>query len=319
MPTQTSNGKAFEYACVIALEQKIKNSRPVNIEINSSMNIAKSFFEALPTEEQTKMTKAALAGAEPLIKAEPKITEDGNDEITLSIQPDSEGIAGDVRDVLIIRRSISWVIGLSVKNNHFAAKHSRISRTIDFGKEWFGQPCSEEYFNSINTVFSFLQEEKSAGKLWRDMPNKVEKVYKPLLEAFKTEIIRLDSAHPNQIPTKLLEYLIGRYDFYKFIKIDGDRKTIVQCYNFHGTLNKRSSTKKPEFSTGVVNLPDTIRYFDYLDSAPDNTLELILNQNWTVTFRIHNASSRVEPSLKFDIKVSGVPSDLFTAHIGWPS
>ncbi len=316
MPTQTSNGKAFEYACILALTEAILPFRPVNTVGNSALQTAKNFFYALDEMEQHKMLLAARAGSMSLLKTEPKITEDGDDELMLSIQADKEGIAGDVRDVLILRRSVLWEIGLSVKNNHFAAKHSRLSMTIDFGKEWLGLECSPEYYQKIEPIFKFLKVEQSTGKQWRDMSNKVEVVYLPLLEAFKTELIRLDENNPG-VPTKLLEYLIGRYDFYKFIKLDGERKTVVQCFNFHGTLNTRTAENKPEFSTGVVRLPDSIRYFNYLDSAPNNTLELILNQNWTVTFRIHSASSDVEPSLKFDIRVSGVPSNLFTAHVGW--
>jgi len=316
MPTQTSNGKAFEYACVEALVAVISPFRPVHVIASSAFETARSFFNELSIEEQRKMMLAARAGAAPLLKAEPKITEDGDDELLLSIQADREGIAGDVRDVLILRRSIHWEIGLSVKNNHFAAKHSRLSRTIDFGKDWFGLSCSSEYYEEIEPIFKYLKEEQSAGKLWRDMPDKVQRVYRPLLEAFKAELVRLNTGS-SDVPSKLLEYLIGRYDFYKFVKIDAEQKTIVQCYNFHGTLNTGTKDSKPDFNTGVVKLPDSIRYFDYLDTAPDNTLELMLNQNWTVTFRIHNASSLVEPSLKFDIRVSGVPSNLFTAHVGW--
>jgi len=41
------------------------------------------------------------------------------------------------------------------------------------------------------------------------------------------------------------------------------------------------------------------------------TLILELNNDWGLSFRIHNASSKVEPSLKFDINLLKSPKNLF--------
>lgn len=71
------------------------------------------------------------------------ILDDGLDELELKIQSDDKGKEGNVRDVLIIRRGIEWEIGLSVKHNHFAVKHSRLSKNLDFGKKWYGIEYSE--------------------------------------------------------------------------------------------------------------------------------------------------------------------------------
>lgn len=71
------------------------------------------------------------------------ILDDGLDELELKIQSDDKGKEDDVRDVLIIRRGIEWEIGLSITHNHFAVKHSRLSKNLDFGKKWYGIECSE--------------------------------------------------------------------------------------------------------------------------------------------------------------------------------
>ena len=63
---------------------------------------------------------------------------DGDDDIVvLSINKDSDAEFGDVRDIVITRASIRWDVGLSMKHNHFAAKHSRLSSKIDFGTKWY--------------------------------------------------------------------------------------------------------------------------------------------------------------------------------------
>ncbi|HEX5553202.1 MAG TPA: HaeIII family restriction endonuclease [Chitinophagaceae bacterium] len=317
---QTSYGKAFEYSCLKELEAEISSYRPVTINTNSSFNVAEAAWNTAPINIKNTMKTAAKAGVKTLFQLEPKIFEDGNDLLELSLQPDNSGSVGDVRDILLIRRSINWEIGLSVKHNHMAAKHSRLSLTIDFGKEWFNIPCSKTYFDNIRPIFNSLQSAQRNRTRWRDISNKAETVYMPVLGAFKAELERLDNENPGIIPSRLLEYLLGRKDFYKLIANTSNRTTIMQCINFHGTLNKPSSTRAPELRAGTTNLPTRIYHFDYKDTdsgSSNTTLELVMNQNWVVSFRIHSASSLVESSLKFDIQIPGAPSTLFHHHQGW--
>ena len=104
------------------------------------------------------MLASAKAGISAIIKMEPKIIEDGQDTITVSIQSDDVATKlGDVRDVLIIRRDIKWEIGISVKHNHEALKHSRLSTKLDFGNSWYGIPSSKQYFDEISLIFAELQ------------------------------------------------------------------------------------------------------------------------------------------------------------------
>ena len=77
-----------------------------------------------------------------------------NEPFDLSILPDSAGIKGDVRDVICLRKQDGRVIGFSCKHNRYAVKHSRLSDTIDFGKQWVAVPCSKEYFDTIVPLFS---------------------------------------------------------------------------------------------------------------------------------------------------------------------
>lgn len=110
------------------------------------------------------------------------------------------GIAGDVRDILCIRRQNQWEIGISCKHNHSAVKHSRLSPTIDFGKSWFDIPCSQEYFNNINPLFEELRRMSERKMLWRELENKEERFYIPLLTAFVKELMRLDNENSREIP-----------------------------------------------------------------------------------------------------------------------
>lgn len=321
MGTQTVQGKAYEYACMQAIADTVGHVRRVCIIHNSSLTVAKNAWELIENTQRIIMTKSARAGVESLLQLEPKIIEDGNDDLELSLQSDKKGVEGDVRDVLIIRRSIAWEIGISVKHNHSAVKHSRLSQTIDFGKEWFSIPSSSDYFEEIKPIFTRLSELKAAGVRWSDVTDKTVTVYMPLLNAFMRELGRLDAESPSVVPARLLEYLLGRKDFYKIISNDSGKFTMLQCFNLHSTLNTASSTKQPSLKVRGVDMPNKIYFLDFREmndgGKSQTTIQLVMDGNWAVTFRIHSASTMVEPSLKFDIQLTGVPSSMFSNSVSW--
>ena len=251
-----------------------------------------------------------------LFDLEPLILEDGVDILTLKIQSDAAGKAGDVRDVLIIRRGIEWEIGLSIKHNHFAVKHSRLSKSLDFGLKWFGIKCSEQYWNDIGPIFNYLKAEKAKGRMWDKLPAKERDIYMPLLTAFKDELLRSYSIH-SDIPKKMVEYLLGQFDFYKVISIDSQQATQIQTFNLHGTLNKAGNIK-PKTTVPLSLLPTRIVALDFKPGS-SNTIELYLDSGWQFSFRIHNAASRVETSLKFDIQIIGMPATIISINCKWGS
>ena len=104
------------------------------------------------------------------------------------------------------------------------------------------------------------------------------------------------------IPKLMVEYLLGESDFYKVIEIDSKRTTQIQSYNLRGTLNKQGNKKKRSIELPISTLPTRIVSLDYKPCSK-NTLELYLDGGRQFSFRIHNASTKVESSLKFDIQI----------------
>ncbi len=45
--------------------------------------------------------------------------------------------------------------------------------------------------------------------------------------------------------------------------------------------------------------------------------EVVCDEGWQISMRIHSASSRVEPSLKFDVRLVSFPSSVFTQTEPW--
>lgn len=317
MATQTQKGKAFEYACLSALNEILGKNQEIIIDETSAYETAKGFYESLDPKVVDKMDKAARAASKILLKLEPQLENpDDNTPLFLQIQEDSKGIAGDVRDVVCIRKQNGWEIGLSCKHNHTAVKHSRLSYTIDFGAMWFDKACSQDYFIEIEPIFTKLQEQRERMLKWSQVMHKNDSVYVPLLNAFIEEIKRLDQEYPDEIPAQLIRYLLGRNDFYKVITQDSKKLTTVQAYNLFGTLNKSSNKVKPMVKVHQLKLPTKFYDISYKDNSK-NTIIVTCDGGWALSFRIHNASTNVEPSLKFDVQLIGVPQGLHTQIEPW--
>lgn len=308
-------GRAYEFACLNALNDEIKKLRPVKIETTDGYDAAKRAWNAIDNSLQVVMEESALAAVETLFELEPLIVEDGDDELVLKIQQDSRGEEGDVRDILIVRRNIEWEIGLSLKHNHFAVKHSRLSRSLDFGDKWFGVPCSKKYWEDIKPIFDYLVEEKFKGTNWSELPAKEVDVYIPLLTAFMNEV-RRSNENDDSIPSRMVEYLLGEFDFYKVVGIDNKRITQIQTFNLHGTLNQSSKKEMPKMRIPIASLPSRIVSLEFKTDST-NTIELYMDGGWQFSFRIHNASIKVEPSLKFDVQILGIPTAIMTIECKW--
>lgn len=316
MTKQTVNGKAFEYALLVEFFERLKVITQVSIEKNVTHDTAKGFFDSLSELDQDTFRITASTSINFLIDVEPRLSNGISKEDTLILElvSDQIGQNGDVRDVLLVRSLQKWEIGISAKNNHRAVKHSRLSDKIDFGLKWLNTPCSDDYFKEVNPIFDMLRNIKKEDKStkWTSIEKMHDVVYLPILNAFRKELIHLDKTNPSIVAQNLVQYLVGNRDFYKVIK--GKNKVEIQAYNLHGTLNQPFNKIKPKAKIPKLKLPTRLIEIVFQENSK-TTLLVSLNEGWQISFRIHNASSRVEPSLKFDINLVSAPYSLFTNHI----
>lgn len=320
---QTANGKAFEYACVLSFYEALHNMERVKIVSSPQLDTAKHLYDEMKTDMKRSLDLAANAAVRVIKRLEPQLwNAEKNHPLFLSIQPDSAGIKGDVRDVICLREQNGWQIGFSCKHNHRAVKHSRLSDTIDFGKEWLDIPCSDEYFSSIVPLFTKLRyirdESKQNGKpvLWDEIEDKVGQYYRPILQSFIDELQRIDRDHKGVVPEALIRYLLGRHDFYKVITDDKNRTTRVEAINIAGTLNANAGTKKAITKVPLLKMPSVFYHIGFKPNS-DNTIEVVCDEGWQISMRIHNASSKVEPSLKFDVQLISLPSTMHAQMEPW--
>jgi hypothetical protein len=161
-------------------------------------------------------------------------------------------------------------------------------------------------------------ESKANGTpmLWESVDNKVEKYYKPILQAFMVELHKLDSENQGEVPEALIRYLLGRNDFYKVITNDHNRTTEVEAININGTLNANSGKEKAIARVPILKMPSRFYHIGFKKDS-DNTIEVVCDEGWQISMRIHNASSKVEPSLKFDVQLIAFPTTIYTHTEEW--
>lgn len=305
-----NQGRAFEYIFTTRLYEEILKSRKICFVKNSAFLTTYRAYENI--DELLKISLrcstdaiiAALATCEPYL-----FYNDGN-ELELLLQSDKSGEIGDVRDVVIRDIKKSWEIGFSLKHNHFAVKHSRLAEHLDFGQKWFDCPCSLHYWEEIRPIFNILEDAKMKKLKWSDLHQKNDIIYMPLLVAFMSEINRINKTNIDGI-LKLSQYLLGKFDFYKIISIDNKSIGKIQPFNLYGTLNRCIGVVNPKTNIPLSMLPTKIVDLHFKDNST-TTVELLLNNGWAFSFRIHNASTYVEPSLKFDVQLISIPSTILT-------
>ena len=84
----------------------------------------------------------------------------------------------------------------------------------------------------------------------------------------------------------------------------------------HGTLNKPSRVKVCAITVPIIELPTELVALKF-KTGSDNTVEMYLSNGWQLSFRIHNASTKVEPSLKFDVQFIGMPVTVLNIECKW--
>lgn len=297
---QVRNGKALEWrvACEFSRltgyqiqgDAPAKNAEACYRQVEHEMDLHERFDRWVP-----------LAVSHILEKERGRLSGAG----LIAISADAKGAAGDVRDVSVC--TATHTFGVSCKNNSKAYKHSRISRKIDFVKKWHlnESGCSHEYLGKASPVFEELEkicaEDKQSGRvsLWSERGQEfISATYLSLITAFRDELLRIkliSREAEGEMASAFAQYVVGKHDFYKLIVLP--KQAEIEAYNFKASL----SVSRMKLPTRLIDV--SVR--------GNNTLVATFDRGYAFTLRIHSASSRVQSSLKFDIKADGTPSDLY--------
>ncbi len=322
---QTIQGKAFEYACLNAIVEKLsEENKEFRIVDNSAYKTAAKNYNGLTIQEQETYKLAGRTAVKIIFPLEPRILNADNDvPLLLSISNDSiaKGVGGDVRDIICLRIKSKWEIGFSCKHNHEALKHPRITEAKDFGSSWLGYPCSSNFIAQMNLILTPLEKMQEMQINWRDVKNKADVYYVPILQAIMNEFKDICIKH-SDAPRRLLSYFFGAQDFYKIISIEKDRQTKVTAFNMNGTLNNPSIGTVPIYKVKKIHYPTRlvdIRFKKERNGQDSKTtISLIFDSGWQINMRLHNADTKVKMTgLKFDVQLAGQPNDIYQQQRSW--
>lgn len=297
-----SHGKAFENAFMQVMMNKIiAAGGHAELVENNATHTAKKFYDEHDLSIQEDYKNRAQFGVDLILSREVHILEYGAKNRLYLQSDDKARDSADVRDLIIESsgKSGDKVVGVSLKINNDATRHPRLSSALDFGYKWYGVPVSVEYQKEIGPIFDLLKKNK--GVKWDESSiDKENSIYIPLLKAFRSEVMRAYNRHGEEIISKLLKHVIGAQDFYKFISMKN--KYIMERYALDGEVP--DSVKMP------TKLIDFNFKKDKSGKVSENTLIMVLDNDWVLSFRIHNASSKVEVSMKFDVRIIGKPAGI---------
>lgn len=301
LASQVGNGKAFEWAVAMSASKVFA----LPIFENATSENARRAYNELTLAKQNAFNVSANEALSHIANLEYK-----NRLIKIAkhveIASDARGQSGDVRDVLLV--ADEGELGFSCKTNHDALKHSRLSATIDFVKVWGldDKGCSDQYWDSVRPLFAELKEIQQSSQrtaLFADIADIQTEYYLPILNAFQIELMRVLGSENKDAPvatSAFVKYVIGVFDFYKII--NQKDKTTIQGFNFNNSL-----------SIGATKLPSHLVAIDSHDGGT-NSVTTRFNRGYTFNFRIHSASSRVEPSFKFDVRGISFEAEVYQQH-----
>lgn len=197
---------------------------------------------------------------------------------TLDRLPDSAGVAGDVTDIRL--QSNFEQINISLKHNHDALKHPRLTRI----PRWLGMGADPTYTQIHNNIWAefFLSASRLEpnATLFRELVAiDDEFINNNLYDPFCSFIADYLSRNANTIEAiqHMFDFLVGTYNFYKVI----DMRDCIVIQDF-------------------INIPKPTDVA--IEQTDKSYIAMRFNNGVVLSLRLHTASQRLIRSVKFDVR-----------------
>ncbi|MCK8828545.1 HaeIII family restriction endonuclease [Natroniella acetigena] len=303
-PTPAQRGYAFEYANIrSALD--VFNCEATPETIDWCKTKGEKYFNKLPKTMAKEMETASIE----LMNFFENLDDDIFDCIFVEKTGEKSG-KKDVTDIRFFNEKRDKEVGISLKSNHDAARHQRVSPRIDIGEEWLGVPADEQYWNDIRDTFNNLEEYCDRNDIikFKELGDKKnELLYKPACDAVANYLNRAFNKYGEKVMKNLIIYLVGEKDFYKAKANFNKKRLVVKSYNLRGELNAGEQLPLPTNCLEVSAAKSS--------RGTPNRVRIILDNGWNINMRIHTASSKVESSLKFDTQLIDSPAERWEKKI----
>lgn len=294
--TQDASGNALEYA----LARYIARVVGVPLVKDDISEKAAQDFMTQSCSNRRWLLSAAKKSILHIMTVEESVNWAEGREVFM--QSDGRGQVGDPRDIVLSLAKGN--LGISAKRNNDVAKNPRVQRhNSDFGKKWnLGASVSAQYREKVEEVFGYVDLAKKNGAInWKDMGSNLHQcVYAPMIAAFGKEFKSL--CKDSNICKQFIRYMVGNCDYYKIMVYPN--QIIVQGYNLHGNL-----------SCAKLSFPKSLLSVVPKSGANNTTIILSFDGGWVFSMRIHSARTKLENSLKWDVRMTAHPSNLYSRSI----
>ncbi|WP_394899136.1 HaeIII family restriction endonuclease [Clostridium paraputrificum] len=274
MPVSNTLGRAFEYALCSKIASSFSNISLTDRAIAEQEKDI-HYYNSLNHEEKVKydISTTKICNSWLISKLNSRML------YTLDRLPDSAGVNGDVTDIRI--ENTNTIINISLKHNHNALKHPRLTRV----PTWIGINSDPSYSQAYARVWSnfhtLARNLSPDSTLFSELiainPNFIfDNLYNPLCSLVASY---LDENINNSNQVELLfKFMVGRYNFYKII----DRRDYLLIQDFID-----------------LEMPTDVE----INHIAKSYIEMIFNNGVVLTLRLHTASSRMSTnSVKFDVR-----------------
>ena len=300
MPTkQNINLAAFTAACVNAFSGTLAN-KGVSVETVIGCRIDEGtahLNNMVGSGTWSKICKSANKAANAIIAREPLLL---NDKTSILVSEDEH--PKDHRDI-ILRKTLPdgtiHEIGIAVRWNSVLAKSAKMART-GFGLELFGHHESESWKTDTDGIWSML--ESLEGQPWSSIADKDETIYRPLLDAFIDETLRMTENHLDA-PFNFAQSVVGRRDYWEITGGIEAKSVLVRGFALHGYLAAQGDLSMNE---NAHRYPTKIVEIGRKDDCT-GIAEIIMDNGWAFTLRIHGGEGIIRTGLKMDIRFTGTP------------
>ncbi|CAM4470371.1 HaeIII family restriction endonuclease [Paenibacillus typhae] len=314
MAKNTDRGYGFEYVNIL-VAHKVLGTKVHTNTLSWMQNEGRNKLHSLTTKEQNEMVSASTELMKFLKTSESWLTIPG---VTVERVRGKVG-STDVSDILFKKVNalgeIDKELGISLKSNHEAVKHQRISDRIDIGEKWLGVPSGKQFMKDVNKIFTDFRTYCSINRIERydQLGDQLKDslLYRPICTIVKKLLDdTFSSPMGSSAVSHFMNYLIGSKDFYKAVASFKEKELKIISFNLRGGLGKGKILRSPQRCLDIKIQSSS-------DKGFPNRVHIILDNGWEVNLRVHNASSRIESSLKWDSQLVGIPSDAWQTRIGF--
>lgn len=309
--TEERSGSAFEYAVAAALQA----ATPATIANGIAAERAKAKLQQLPDAKRKVLSRCAERAVAYLVEADKRLVANSSTSIVFN-SPHNAQAHHDVRDLIVQSKTIS--IGVSCKVNNVDLRHSRLSGTADFVKEWglSGGGASRTYWQAIEPVFKELRRMDANSLRWDQVfpgdpkirnQRKLDEYVSPILDSWFTELVGLVENDKN-IAQKLARYLLGSSSYWKIAA-----RTPATSHSAHVDIQRFNLNG--DMPGALLTLPTEVLECSVKQGSQSRERLISCDNGFVFGFRLHTAESEVKPSLKFAVKARTLPADLASVRL----